>query len=98
MDAHQLTEAVAHHGQIASVQDAVAPAARQDWINEARLPPDAHPVGLLATDQELQALHQYPDAPQIPPQDFGDDFVLNKWLRRMPLARLPPPRTVTPPV
>ncbi|KAI6753905.1 hypothetical protein HG530_013081 [Fusarium avenaceum] len=97
-DDRQPAQVVANHGQVASVQDAVAQAARQDWIDEARLPLDADPVGLLATDEELQVVHQHPDAPQIPPQDFGDDFVLNKWLRRMPLARLPPPKTVTPPV
>jgi hypothetical protein len=95
-DTHQYAQDVEHHGQIASRPDDEVLAARQGWIDQTRLPTDADPVGSLLTDQEMQTLNDYPDAPRIPLQDFGDNFVPNEWLPHMPQAHLAPPRTATP--
>lgn len=94
-DTHHHRQNVANHGQIAPAQDAAVIAARQSWIDQARLPPDADAVGSLPTDQEMQIMSQYPDAPQVPLQDFGDDFASNEWLPRMPQAHLPTGRSAT---
>lgn len=94
-DTHHHRQNVANHGQIAPAQDAAVIAARQSWIDQTRLPPDAVAVGSLSTDQEMQIMSQYSDAPQVSPQDFGDDFASNEWLPRMPQAHLPTGRSAT---
>ncbi|KLP15322.1 Uncharacterized protein LW94_13299 [Fusarium fujikuroi] len=94
-DTHHHMQNVANHGQTAPAQDATVIAARQSWIDQARLPPDADAVGSLSTDQEMQTMSQYPGAPQISLQDFGEEFVSNEWLPRMPLAHLPRARSAT---
>ncbi|KAJ4029901.1 hypothetical protein NW761_011729 [Fusarium oxysporum] len=60
----------------------------RDWIDEVSLQPRAEPLGTLSTDLEMQPLDEDSLAPQISPQEFGDDLMQGEWLCRMPVAHL----------